>query len=140
MKIFIFAVIVLAIGIAACGQPGPSEKALSPADEQAAADASRAIQAITMAIEVFEKGDKESVAGHIQEGINALADESESLGGDTRMRLKHAILRLEYIREELLAGKITTVDGLKHEISKVERDVPHKLLSVHGVTKVAHQK
>lgn len=137
MKRAAFVVIIAILSVAACDRaPAPSDQAklrtkgnTTVFEDKAVTDANRSVQAFGEAVEAFEKGDKEAVARHLQEGIDALANEAKGLEENEHMRLKHAILRLERLRREFLEGKVASADDLLNAISEAEEDVPHKLVS-----------
>ncbi|MCO6475976.1 MAG: hypothetical protein J5I94_05105 [Phaeodactylibacter sp.] len=56
--IVVLVVVVVASATVACDGPGSSEQAPSPAEQKAAADANRAVQAIAMAVEAIKQGEK----------------------------------------------------------------------------------
>ena len=136
------------LGIVACDQaPAPSEQALQRTKEnttvfedKAVTDANRSVEAFGKVMESFEKGDKEAVARHLQDGIDALANEGKGMEGGVKIKLERAIKRLERLRMEYLQGQVTTADDLMNAISEAELDVPHKLLSGYSEEEVEPQE
>ena len=148
MRNIMFVLIIGLLGIAACDQaPAPSGQAKlrtkenTPVfEDDAVTDANRSVQAFGEVMEAFEKGDKEAVSRHLQEGINALANEGKSMEGEVKVRLERAIKRLERLRMEYQQGKVATADDLMNAISEAENDVPHKLLVGYTEEEVGPQK
>ena len=148
MKNIMLLLIIGLLGIVACNDaPAPSEQALlrtkentTVFEDEAVTDANRSVQAFGEVMEAFDRGDKEAVARHLQEGIIALVNEGKGMEGEVKVKLERAIKRLERLRMEYLQGKVATADDLLNAISEAENDVPHKLLSGYTEEEVVPQE